>query len=109
MWFLGIPLLTSLESEENMKDRMTKAVLRFSWGLNFAMLGCVFVAAILVDGNGRLLGMSQTYSMLLALMLFALGIISALAVLIFWPKPRGKIVGGLSLGIYLVLAIPAVL
>ena len=85
---------------------MRNTALRFAWGLNLVMLGCVFVAALLVDGNGRILGVGQPYSNALVLTLFVLGTMSALVVLIFFPKPTDRVVGGLSLIMYLILAIP---
>ena len=92
-----------------MNARSPKAFLRLAWGLNLSMLGCLFVAALVVDGNGRILGMSESYSLLLALTLFALGVTSALAMLISCPRWMGKVVGGLSLATYLILAIPALI
>ena len=83
--------------------------LRVAWYLNLATLGCVILAAMVVDGNGRILGMSQPYSLAFTLTLFVLGGISALLVVIFAPRPGGRVVGVVSLVTYLILALPAFL
>ena len=92
-----------------MNSPMSNLALRIAWHLNLVMLGCVILAGMVVDGNGRIWGVSQHYSLAITLTLFVLGGVSALLVAIFAPKPWSRVVGGVSLAIYLILALPALL
>jgi len=92
-----------------MKAQAPNAVLRITWYLNLVMLGCTCLAAMTVDGNGRIFGVSQPYSLAFTLTFFVLGGISALPVVILPPKPWSRVVGGVSLAMYLILALPAFL
>jgi len=83
-------------------------VLRLAWAVNAVMFGCALVAAILVDGNGRVMGMSELPSLILAVALFTIGVVSSAVVLFLDKRVAGKVAAVLLLAVYLALVVPAI-
>lgn len=73
---------------------------------NFILLICAVIISFLVDANGRIFGLSEKASSLIAVLFFSFGILlsSVLAII----DKRYRIVAVLFLIVYLILAAPAV-
>ena len=75
--------------------------------VNFVLLICVVIISLVVDGNGRIFGLSEKPSCIVAILLFSGGILLS-ATLATMDKAH-RLTAVISLIAYLVLAAPAIL
>lgn len=75
--------------------------------INLALFICVVIMSFLVDGNGRILGLSEKASSVIAVLFFSFGILlsSVLAII----DKRYRFAAVLFIIVYLILAAPAIL
>ena len=74
--------------------------------INLALFICILIMSFLVDGNGRILGLSEKASSVIGVLFFSVGIIlsSVLAII----DKRYRFIAVLFLIVYLILAAPAI-
>ena len=72
------------------------------------MFGCALAGAILVDGNGRIMGMSELPSLILTVAVFTIGVLSSLVILFLDKRVAGKVAAVVLLAVYLALVVPAI-
>ena len=75
--------------------------------INFALFICVVIMSFLVDGNGRIFGLSEKASSVITVLFFSSGILLSSALVIIDKRYRFAAV--LFLIVYLILAAPAIL
>jgi hypothetical protein len=86
---------------------MDPIMMNYSWFINIFLLVVFVIAAFTVDLNGRILGLSETISNFLAIVLVVFGL-SVDAFLMLRDKKR-RWVCWLIAAIYLILIFPALL
>jgi hypothetical protein len=75
------------------------------WKANIAIFILILLGSILVDGNGRLPGLTEELSSVIAVVLFGLGVLMDL--LLGWvDRKKWPIVFGIAI-VYVFMAIPA--
>ena len=91
-----------------MSAAINRRRLAYLWPTNFVVLVCCVIAATLVDSNGRLPGMGENASSILALLGLILG--TGCNVLLFlFGKKADKVAAVVILFVYFALAIPAIM
>ena len=75
--------------------------------INLALFICILIMSFLVDGNGKILGLTEKASCIIIVSLFSTGILlsSVLAII----DKRYRIAAILFLIVYFILAAPAIL
>ena len=86
-------------------------ITKMKWLKHILTLDCLVTVAIVlaafsVDGNGRILGLNENISLLLAGFLFLVGISLNILVLVF--RPGYRIIAVLIFILYLLLGLPAI-
>jgi len=88
----------------SMVNSMVNRVLTIA---NFSVLGVVILASFWVDGNGRIFGLSETWSWLVTVVFFTIGI--GLSTLLIVRDSEHRVRSLICLIVYIVLCAPAVL
>ena len=91
-----------------MRNWFRRVTLGWAWSFNILMAACIIASALLVDGDGTLLGIRTPYSVVVGMTLYAFGIVSSVYVVIQDPSLLGKGVAVALLVLYGALAIPSV-
>ncbi|MBW8039604.1 MAG: hypothetical protein FVQ85_06350 [Planctomycetes bacterium] len=92
--------------ENEMIDFISTKWLNRTRKINFALFICVVVMSFLVDGNGRISGLSEKASYVITVLFFSFGILLSSVLTIIDKRYRFATV--LFLIVYLILAAPAV-
>jgi len=90
-----------------MADLISYKWLKRTQTINFVLLICVVIMSVFVDGNGRIFGLSEKTSYIIAISFFSSGILlSTILAIISKAHRLGAVV---CLIIYIILAAPAIL